>query len=116
MPASVPLFQVLAERHERRSVIITSNLGLADWTQVFGEPNLTAARLDRLTHKAHMVTCDWKSYRLRECLQIKGISSGKAAKTIRRTTKPNACGGSAPMPPEFIALEATGEAGKEKAG
>jgi len=32
------LFQVLAERHEQRSVIITSNLGFADWTQVFGEP------------------------------------------------------------------------------
>jgi DNA replication protein DnaC len=45
------LFQVLAERHERGSVIITSNLGFADWTQVFGEPTLTAALLDRLTHK-----------------------------------------------------------------
>ena len=46
------LFQVLAERHERGSVIITSNLGFADWTQVFGEPTLTAALLDRLTHMA----------------------------------------------------------------
>jgi DNA replication protein DnaC len=36
------LFQILAERHERRSVIITSNLGFADWVQVFGEPTLTA--------------------------------------------------------------------------
>ena len=54
-------FQVLAQRHERGSVIITSNLGLADWTQVFGEATLTAALLDRLTHKAHIVTCGWKS-------------------------------------------------------
>jgi hypothetical protein len=51
------LFPVLAERHERRSVIITSNLGFADWTQVFGDPTLTAALLDRLTHKAHILTC-----------------------------------------------------------
>jgi hypothetical protein len=109
------LFQVLAERHERRLVIITSNLGLADWVLIFGEPTLTAALLDRLTHKAHIVTCDWESYRLKESLQSKG-SSGKAAKALRQSTKPNACGGSAPAPLEFIALEATGEAEKEKAG
>jgi DNA replication protein DnaC len=66
------LFQVLAERHERGSVIITSNLGFADWTQVFGEPTLTAALLDRLTHKAHIVTCDWESFRLQETLKVKG--------------------------------------------
>lgn len=43
------LFQVLAERHERGSVIITSNLGFGDWTQVLGNANLTATLLDRLT-------------------------------------------------------------------
>ena len=63
------LFQVLAERHERGSVIITSNLGFADWTQVFVEPTLTAALLDRLTHKAQIVTCDWESFRLQKSLK-----------------------------------------------
>jgi DNA replication protein DnaC len=63
------LFQVLAERHERGSVIITSNLGFGDWTQVFGDANLTAALLDRLTHKAHIIECSWQSYRLQEALQ-----------------------------------------------
>jgi DNA replication protein DnaC len=53
-------------------VIITSNLGFADWTQVFGEPTLTAALLDRLTHKAHIITCDWESFRLQESLKAKG--------------------------------------------
>lgn len=110
------LFQVLAERHERRSVIITSNLGFADWTQVFGEPTLTAALLDRLTHKAHIVTCDWESYRLKESLEGKGICSGKRVKGIQKTARPSECGGSAPSPPEFNALQTTGEAGKEKAG
>ncbi len=62
------LFQLLAERHERASVIITTNLGFADWTQLFGDPTLTAALLDRLTHKAHIVMCDWESYRLKESL------------------------------------------------
>ena len=66
------LFQVLAERHDKRSVIITTNLGFGDWTQVFGDPNLTAALLDRLTHKAHVIPCNWDSYRLKETLKNQG--------------------------------------------
>jgi DNA replication protein DnaC len=65
------LFQVLAERHERGSVIITTNLGFADWTQVFGDPTMTAALLDRLTHKAHIINCSWDSYRLKQSLKGK---------------------------------------------
>jgi DNA replication protein DnaC len=72
------LFQVLAERHERGSVIITTNLGFADWTQVFGDATLTAALLDRLTHKAHIVNCNWESYRLKETLKARKASA-KAA-------------------------------------
>jgi len=63
------LFQVLAERHERGSVVVTTNLGFADWTQIFGDANMTAALLDRITHKAHIVNCTWKSYRLKETLK-----------------------------------------------
>jgi DNA replication protein DnaC len=65
------LFQVLAQRHEQGSVIITTNLGFADWTQVFGEPTLTAALLDRLTHRAHIINFNWESYRLKETLKGK---------------------------------------------
>ena len=65
------LFQVLAERQEKGSVIITTNLGFADWTQVFGDPVMTAALLDRLTHRAHIVNCQWDSYRLKQSLQGK---------------------------------------------
>lgn len=63
------LFQVLAERHERGSVIITTNLGFADWTQVFGDATMTAALLDRITHRAYIVNCDWDSYRLKQTLK-----------------------------------------------
>ena len=63
------LFQVLAERHEKKSVIITTNLGFGDWTQIFGEPTLTAALLDRITHKAHVINCSWESYRLKDTLK-----------------------------------------------
>jgi DNA replication protein DnaC len=63
------LFQVLAERHERKSVILTTNKGFGDWTEIFGDPSLTAALLDRITHKAHIVNCTWQSYRLKETLK-----------------------------------------------
>ena len=65
------LFQVFAERYERGAIVVTTNLGFADWTQIFGEATLTAALLDRLTHKAHIITCDWDSYRLKETLKNK---------------------------------------------
>jgi len=65
------LFQVLAERHERKPVIITTNMGFGDWTKIFGDPNLTAALLDRITHKAHIINCSWESYRLKETLKKK---------------------------------------------
>lgn len=63
------LFQVLAERHEKGSVMITTNLGFADWTQVFGEQTMAAALLDRLTHKARIINCIWQSYRLQQSLE-----------------------------------------------
>jgi DNA replication protein DnaC len=69
------LFQVLADRHEKGSVIITTNLGFADWTRVFGDPTMTAALLDRLTHKAHIINCNWESYRLKQSLNQKAKRS-----------------------------------------
>lgn len=72
------LFQVFAERHEKKSVIITTNMGFGDWTQIFGDPNLTGALLDRITHKAHVINCSWESYRLKETLKSK--KGGKTCK------------------------------------
>lgn len=70
------LFQVFAERYERGAIIVTTNLGFADWTQIFGEATLTTALLDRLTHKAHILTCSWDSYRLKESLKNKTQKNG----------------------------------------
>ncbi|UCG04843.1 MAG: IS21-like element helper ATPase IstB [Desulfobacterales bacterium] len=63
------IFQILAERHERKPVMITTNMGFGDWTQIFGDPSMTAALLDRVTHKAHVINCTWESYRLKETLR-----------------------------------------------
>jgi len=60
-------FQVVAKRYERGSLILTSNLGFAQWDQTFaGDTTLTAAMLDRLLHHAHVVAIQGDSYRLRE--------------------------------------------------
>ncbi len=60
------LFHFFSERHERHSVIITTNLEFGKWTEVFGEERLTAALLDRLTHKAHIFLATGESYRFRD--------------------------------------------------
>ena len=75
------LFQVLSERYEKGSIVITTNLGFADWTQVFGDPVMTAALLDRLTHKAHIINCTWESYRLKQSLKGKRTTPTKGRKT-----------------------------------
>lgn len=57
------LFNLLADRYERRSTVVTSNLAFGEWVQVFGSEKLTTALLDRLAHHAHILTTKGKSYR-----------------------------------------------------
>ncbi len=57
------LFNLLAERYERRSTIITTNLAFGEWGQVFQSEKLTAALLDRISHHAHILTTKGDSYR-----------------------------------------------------
>ncbi len=61
------LFNVVAERYERRSVLVTTNLAFAEWVKIFGgDEKLTAALLDRLAHHATVITTKGKSYRMRK--------------------------------------------------
>jgi DNA replication protein DnaC len=63
------LFGVLSERYERGSVLITTNLDFASWQDIFGDARLTAALLDRLTHRAHIIEFQGDSYRFKESLR-----------------------------------------------
>lgn len=60
------LFNHLSLRAGRKSTIITTNLGFDRWEEIFGDPVLTAALVDRLTHRAHLVNMNGDSYRLKE--------------------------------------------------
>lgn len=60
------LFQFFAELYERRSLLLTTNLEFSRWPDVFGDPVMTSALLDRLTHRAHLVALSGESYRFRQ--------------------------------------------------
>ena len=62
------LFQLCSALYERSAIIITSNLKFGDWNSVMGEEHLTAALLDRLTHRAHILEFLGESFRFRQQL------------------------------------------------
>lgn len=74
------LFQVFAERYERRSVLLTSNLPFGEWAQVFQGERMTAALLDRLTHRCHIFEMNGESYRFRESMKGKKDKDAKKPK------------------------------------
>ena len=62
------IFQFCSTLHERVALIVTTNLNFADWVQVFGSEQLTAALLDRLTCRAHILEFIGESFRFRQRL------------------------------------------------
>ena len=70
------LFQVVAERAERAAIVVTTNLPFSEWTQVFPNPRLCKAILDRLTDRAHIIETGTDSYRFRRTLGLSGHGPG----------------------------------------
>jgi DNA replication protein DnaC len=65
------LFRVFADRYERASLLLTTNLPFSEWNQVFQGERMTAALLDRLTHRCHIFEMNGESYRFRESMKAK---------------------------------------------
>lgn len=60
------LFQFCSALHERVSLIVTTNLPFAKWTQVFRDETMTAALVDRLTHRGHVIEFVGESFRFKQ--------------------------------------------------
>ena len=65
------LFTLLAERYERGSVWLTSNLPFSQWEQIFRDPMTTAAAIDRLVHHSVILELNLPSYRLEQAKKTK---------------------------------------------
>ncbi len=63
------LFTLLAERYERGSVMLTSNLPFSKWERIFKDPMTTAAAIDRLVHHSIILELNIKSYRVQAAKQ-----------------------------------------------
>ncbi len=57
----------------RKATIITTNLGFDRWKEIFGDEVLTAAMVDRLTHRAAIVNMTGESYRVKESKKLAGL-------------------------------------------
>ncbi len=66
------VFQVISERNERASLIVTTNLPFEEWTKVFPDARLAKAVVDRITHRAHIIETGTESWRFRHGIQRNG--------------------------------------------
>ncbi|NLC53725.1 MAG: ATP-binding protein, partial [Firmicutes bacterium] len=63
------LFQLISRRYEKSSIVLTSNRGFSQWGEIFGDPIIATAILDRLLHHSMVINIKGESYRLKEKLK-----------------------------------------------
>ncbi len=63
------LFELIAHRYERHSLIITSNQSFEDWDELFIDTTMTVAAIDRLVHHAHIIQLTGESYRRKTAMK-----------------------------------------------
>jgi DNA replication protein DnaC len=81
--AAQDFYEIISERYERASLIITSNRAFEEWPEVFNNDLLASAALDRLTHHTHTLTIRGESYRQRQRRkEVLGSSPALPADTL----------------------------------
>jgi DNA replication protein DnaC len=70
------VFQVISERNERGSLIVTTNLPFGEWTKVFPDARMAKAVVDRITHRAHIIDTGTDSWRFRHGLERRTKKGG----------------------------------------
>ena len=90
------LFELIAARYERRSILVTANKPFGQWDSVFPDPAMAVAAADRLVHHAVILELNVQSYRQRTAKAAKGSGAGRP--TGRATAKNTPASGAPPKP------------------
>jgi DNA replication protein DnaC len=101
------LFTFLAERYERRTVMITSNLVFSEWDRIFKDPMTTAAAIDRLVHHSVILEMTGSSIRIEEAQAQAGRIEGGIDQNQTITTNEHSIPGAAPTAPGPAATTTT---------
>jgi DNA replication protein DnaC len=101
------LFTFLAERYERRSVIITSNLVFSEWDRIFKDPMTTAAAIDRIVHHCVILEMTGPSIRVDQAHAERATQGGTAPTTTDRPTTASPPPTTTPGAPTTITPTAT---------
>jgi DNA replication protein DnaC len=71
------IFQVVSRRYDKGSVVLTSNRGFSDWSQVFADAVVATAIVDRLLHRATVLNVRGRSYRMRAHQDVPEVKNGR---------------------------------------
>jgi DNA replication protein DnaC len=83
------LFELIAERYERRSILITANQAFSGWDSVFPDPGMTVAAIDRLVHHSTIFELNVESYRRKKAASDKQAQRNNDKATRRRQSSEN---------------------------
>ena len=77
-----PAYTLIAERYERGSIILTSNLPFSKWEKIFKDPMTTAAAIDRLIHHSVILELNVESFRLKKAEEKKKSEKKRNEKKV----------------------------------